>query len=88
MSDPYDIMGQFYANFPSPIPTNPERESLIKDLQETLEGSTFLSKNRRSGMIQVVPFFSNEVIRELKQVLVRENLRHLIQKGDESSSSR
>jgi hypothetical protein len=59
---------------------DPERMLLIRELKSMLHNSQFLSQGEKDKMEKVIPFFSNSVINDLQQTLVRQNLRYLQKK--------
>ena len=67
---------------------NPNRKMLVKEIETLLENSKFLSKGEKEKMRKVIPIFSNDVIEDLKQSLVRQNLRFLQNKMTESRSNK
>ena len=56
---------------------DPNRKLLVKELETILNNSQFLSKQEVSKMKKVIPIFSDDVIADLKQSLIRQNLRFL-----------
>jgi len=70
------------AMFYSPVVTGDSstREQLIKELETILTNSGFLSEGEKSKMRNVIPMFSESIIEDLKQSLIRQNLRYLQRK--------
>jgi hypothetical protein len=58
----------------------PERMLLIRELRSLLTNSQFLTDGERKKMENVIPLFSDEVIKELQKTLIRQNLRYLQRK--------
>jgi hypothetical protein len=53
------------------------RAQLIQDLEKLLHNSPFLSDTQKEKMAKVIPIFTDEIIQDLKQTLIRQNLRYL-----------
>jgi hypothetical protein len=68
--------------------SDPNRNMLVKELETLLDNSKFLSKGEKEKMRKVIPIFSDDIIEDLKQSLVRQNLRFLQNKMTESSSKK
>ena len=82
-----DLFSTAAAFFPQVTGQNdPNRRLLVKELETILEKSRFLSKQEKAKMKKVIPIFSNDVIADLKQSLIRQNLRFLKNKMAEASS--
>lgn len=58
----------------------PERMLLIRELKTILQKSEFLSDGEKQKMEKVIPLFSNAVLVDLQQTLIRQNLRFLQRK--------
>ena len=61
-----------------------DREQLVKELETILDNSGFLSSGEKEKMKKVIPLFGESIIRDLKQTLIRQNLRHLQRKINNS----
>ncbi len=57
--------------------SSPKRIKSIDELMRLLMRSPFLSKGEKEKMAKVIPFFTNDIIEDLKQTLMRHNLRAL-----------
>jgi hypothetical protein len=55
---------------------NPERKKGMQDLEKILMDSPFLSKGEKERMARVIPFFSDAVLSDLKETMIRQNLRY------------
>lgn len=78
MKDLFSTAAMFYA--PVDIGDPAKREQLIKELETILNNSVFLSDGEKEKMKKVIPMFSESVIEDLKQSLIRQNLRFLQRK--------
>jgi hypothetical protein len=56
---------------------NPRRLKLMEELNVLLDHSPFLSEGEKQKMAKVIPLFSDDVIKDLTQTLIRQNLRYL-----------
>lgn len=56
---------------------SPQRAELIQELEKILNSSAFLREEDKAKMRKVIPIFSDSVIEDLKQSLIRQNLRYL-----------
>ncbi len=54
-----------------------ERQKLIRELETLLNNSPFLTKGEKGKMAAVIPNFTNAIIQDLQQTLIRQNLRYL-----------
>lgn len=61
-------------------PNNPKRLQGVRELETVLENSTFLSTGEKEKMKKVIPLFTTSIIDDLKQSLIRQNLRYLNKK--------
>jgi len=59
---------------------DPNRKALVEELTTILENSKFLTDGEKQKMKKVIPIFSNSIIADLKQSLIRQNLRYLQRK--------
>lgn len=59
---------------------NPERMLLIREVKTIIQKSELLSDGEKQKVGKVIPMFSNAVIKDLQQTLIRQNLRHLKRK--------
>jgi hypothetical protein len=59
---------------------DPDRLKAIQGLETVLMNSTFLSAGEKEKMKKVIPLFSRAIIEDLKQSLIRQNLRYLNRK--------
>lgn len=78
-------MGQlFSSDFPFDLrkekDQDPRRLKLIAELEKILFQSPFLSPGEKTKMARVIPYFSNDIIKDLQKTLIRQNLRFLQQK--------
>lgn len=64
---------------------DPNRQLLVKELTTLLDNSQFLSDLEKEKMKKVIPIFGDDVIVDLKQSLIRQNLRYLQGKMAESN---
>ena len=55
----------------------PERKALIEELETLLKNSAFLGEGEKLQMKKVIPLFTDPIIKDLKETLIRENLRYL-----------
>lgn len=78
MQDIFSTAAMFYAPVQSGDPA--KREQLIKELETILNNSGFLSDGEKEKMKKVIPMFSESIIEDLKQSLIRQNLRYLQRK--------
>jgi hypothetical protein len=62
----------------------PERMLLIQELKTLLKNSEFISEGEKKRMEQVIPLFTDAVIKDLQKTLIRQNLRHLQRKMAET----
>ena len=60
-----------------PNQNDPERISLINGLKTLLGNSPFLLPGEKDKMAMVIPAFTNAMIQDLQQTLIRQNLRYL-----------
>lgn len=81
--DIFSTAAIFYP--PVPDQDDPERNLLVEELEKILENSQFLSDLEIKKMKKVIPIFGNDVIRDLKQSIIRQNLRYLQKKMAQSS---
>lgn len=56
---------------------NSKRLRLIKELEHLLASSPFLTKGEKEKMRKVIPMFTDQIIQNLKNTLIRQNLRTL-----------
>lgn|GEM_PF-6531150 len=73
-----DLAGEFYAQFPAVIPVSNTRNSTIARLAKTLQNSVFLSAKKKEKLTKTLPFFCNQTLEELQEMLLRQNFRYLI----------
>lgn len=59
---------------------DPKRQALVEELTTILENSKFLTDGEKEKMKKVIPIFSSSIIADLKQSLIRQNLRYLQRK--------
>ncbi len=78
MQDLFSTAAMFYAPVQSGDPA--KRGILVKELETILNNSGFLSDGEKEKMKKVIPMFSESVIEDLKQSLIRQNLRYLQRK--------
>lgn len=78
MKDLFSSAALFYPTITGQ--NDPDRKMLIKELETLLNNSKFLSEGEKTKMRKVIPIFSDDIIEDLKQSLVRQNLRYLQQK--------
>jgi hypothetical protein len=72
------------AQFFLPIQNNqndPERIALINNLKTLLNSCPFLTIGEKGKMEMVIPAFTNAMIGDLQQTLIRQNLRYLQSKS-------
>jgi len=67
-----------------PNQNDPVRLQLIKGLETILHNSPFLTPGEKEKMAMVIPAFSNAMIQDLQQTLIRQNLRFLQSKSKQS----
>lgn len=60
--------------------STPERAALVEELETLLKNSAFLSDGEKIQMAKVIPLFTDPIIKDLKETLIRENLRYLQKK--------
>ena len=60
--------------------TNPKRAKLIEELEKLLDTSAFLMEGEKANMRKEIPIFNDEILLDLKESLIRENLRSLQKK--------
>ena len=80
--DIFSTAAIFYP--PAPDQDDPERKLLVEELEKILENSQFLSQLEIKKMKKVIPIFGNDVIKDLKQSIIRQNLRYLQNKMAQS----
>ncbi|MBP7057806.1 hypothetical protein KBB06_00530 [Candidatus Gracilibacteria bacterium] len=56
---------------------DPERQKIVKDLETLLQNSPFYTPGEKQKMAAVIPSFTNAIILDLQQTLIRQNLRYL-----------
>lgn len=56
---------------------DPERRKIVKDLETLLQNSPFYTPGEKQKMADVIPSFTNAIILDLQQTLIRQNLRYL-----------
>ena len=56
---------------------DPERQKIIKELETILNSSPYLTDGEKLNMAKVIPDFSNPIIQDMQQTLIRQNLRFL-----------
>ena len=78
MPNLFQASADFYSQFPTPIVRDGVGKKLEKGLQAILKDSLFLSKEERSNMPRLLPFFGTKALVALRDSLVRKNLRRLI----------
>jgi hypothetical protein len=61
-------------------PNNPKRLQGIRELETVLKNSPFLSSGEKEKMKKVIPLFPTSIVEDLKQSLIRQNLRYLNKK--------
>lgn len=59
---------------------SPQRQGLINELEQLLAKSPFLLESEKANMRKVIPIFNDTMIKDLKQTLIRQNLRYLQKK--------
>jgi hypothetical protein len=59
------------------IQNSAKRSALLKELEMLLKESPFLTKGEKIKMAKVIPLFTDEILVDLKQTLLRQNLRFL-----------
>jgi hypothetical protein len=59
------------------IQNSAKRSALLKELGMLLNESPFLTKGEKIKMAKVIPLFTDEILIDLKQTLLRQNLRFL-----------
>ena len=62
---------------PADSSPNPERKKNMQDLEKILMDSPFLSRVEREKMAKVIPFFSDTILADLKETMIRQNLRYV-----------
>ena len=80
MPDIFSLSADFYEHFPSPILLTKKRKILLAEVKRILLDALFFSPKKRENMKMLLPFFSTKVLEGLKNTLIRQNLRYLIQK--------
>ncbi len=75
MADLFSVTPQF--SLQTDTDSDPERLRIQEELTTLLQNSAFLSPLEREKMAKVIPFFSTDIMRDLKETLIRENLRFL-----------
>lgn len=83
MKDLFSTAAMFYSPVESADPAS--REQLVKELETILNNSGFLSEGEKNKMKNVIPMFSESIIEDLKQSLIRQNLRHLQRKMSQTA---
>jgi len=78
MSDLFQLSADFYAQFPSPIVRDAEGTRMEAEVREILQNSTFLGDTERKNLPRLLPFFGTKSLRNLRDSLLRQNLRTLI----------
>ncbi len=78
MQDLFSTVAMFYS--PVQNGNDASRQQLVKELETILNNSGFLSDGEKEKMRKVIPVFSDSIIADLKQSLIRQNLRHLQRK--------
>lgn len=78
MQDIFSTAAMFYSPVASGDST--AREQLVKELETILNNSGFITKGEKEKMKKVIPLFSDSIIQDLKQSLIRQNLRYLQRK--------
>lgn len=58
-----------------------KRKKSMRDLEKMLMNSPFLSKGEKEKMAKVIPFFGDAILDELKETLIRQNLRYIKNKS-------
>jgi hypothetical protein len=56
---------------------SPERKRHVRELEKMLMRSPFLSKGEKEKMAKVIPFFSDAILVDLKETMIRQNLRYI-----------
>lgn len=78
MKDLFSSAVMFYS--PAEDTNSENRKKAVKELEIVLNNSGFLSDGEKEKMKKVIPLFSESIIEDLKQSLIRQNLRHLQRK--------
>ncbi len=53
----------------------------MRDLEKLLMSSPFLSEGEKAKMAKVIPLFSDAVLADMQETLIRQNLRFLQKKS-------
>ena len=61
--------------------TGEKRTSQMRDLEKLLMSSPFLSEGEKAKMAKVIPLFSDAVLADMQETLIRQNLRFLQKKS-------
>ena len=81
MPDIFSISNDFYKHFPSPIPMSERRKVLLDKIQNVVKNAIFWSLEQKKSILILLPFFSDEVLEEFKNTIIRENLSYMLNKN-------
>jgi len=82
MADLFSVASLFWVSDKN-VPADPQRAEKRQELEKMLMNSPFLSQGEKEKMAKVIPLFSDEVIGDLKETLIRQNLRFLQKKSSQ-----